>query len=225
MSEKIQLSGAVIENKTLREIVYERLKTNIQEGFLLPGQVLPLNEIAKQLGTSIQPVREAIQLLVSEKILINENNRSVRVTQLTRNEYSELTEIRILLETHASIIGSQKRKESEMDEIKRSLVEMVDSEKSPKEYHLANVKFHFNLYKCSHSPILLETITGLWDRIRPYQAMHVLKCKDLVRDIEIHKKICSYFEKREFDLLRTALKEDLQKTKYELETYFKENDS
>ena len=53
------MAGA-IETRSLREQVYEYLKSEIQAGRLVPGSFINLNEISAQLGISKTPLRDAI---------------------------------------------------------------------------------------------------------------------------------------------------------------------
>src|SRR5262249_61612914 len=59
-------SLAPVDNSTLRERVYRTPKQAILEGRFSPGEALPTRSLAKVLGTSVMPVRDALLRLHAE---------------------------------------------------------------------------------------------------------------------------------------------------------------
>ena len=96
-----------IENKTLRQRVYEVLKEKMITAEILPGERISLRSLAKKLGVSLSPVREALLQLESERIVVIESNKSIHVNNLTPDEMEEVLKIRIMLETLAAEIQSE----------------------------------------------------------------------------------------------------------------------
>ena len=90
-----------IEKKTLRQKVYEQLKEKMTTAEILPGEQISLRELAKSLGVSLMPVREALWQLESEKVVVIESNRRMWVNSLSPQEVDEISKIRAMLETMA----------------------------------------------------------------------------------------------------------------------------
>ena len=67
-----------ITTVTLRQKVYEQLRSKILGAELLPGEVISLRGLAEKFGVSILPVREAVWQLESEKILVVESNKKIQ---------------------------------------------------------------------------------------------------------------------------------------------------
>ncbi|AFL87468.1 transcriptional regulator [Terriglobus roseus DSM 18391] len=81
-----------------RERVYQHIRSQINSGELAPGKPLSELLLAKELGSSRTPVREAISLLVSEGILETTHNRGAQVRKLTRSDIIDLCEVREAME-------------------------------------------------------------------------------------------------------------------------------
>ncbi len=92
------------EISTLGQQVYRRLHDRIMSGTLLPGAKLTLRGLAEELGTSVQPVREAVSRLAAEGALELAPNRLIRVPHLDRSPTDELWSMRVLLEGYAALV-------------------------------------------------------------------------------------------------------------------------
>ena len=84
-----------IVHLTLSAKVYQDLRELIISGQLQPGERLTLAGMAKALGTSAMPVREAIQKLAADDALELLPNKSVRVPVMTRTRFRELVTINV----------------------------------------------------------------------------------------------------------------------------------
>ncbi|MFC7404209.1 GntR family transcriptional regulator [Georgenia alba] len=64
------------------EEVYDHLRLHIVENRIPPGERLNIDALARQLGVSQTPVREAVRRLEGDKLLVNESGRGYRTTPL-----------------------------------------------------------------------------------------------------------------------------------------------
>jgi len=85
----------------LTELTYRRIKQNVLDGTL--GELSRLTEesLATQLGISKSPVREALNRLEAEGLVIIEARRGAYVRQFSAKEIRDLYELREILEVHA----------------------------------------------------------------------------------------------------------------------------
>ena len=97
-----------IENATLRERAYKVLKDSILRNELLPGEVLSIDSLAKDLGISQTPVREALTKLSSDGLVEYERNKGFRVASITEDDVHETYEVRRLLEPYAASLVAKK---------------------------------------------------------------------------------------------------------------------
>jgi DNA-binding GntR family transcriptional regulator len=87
-----------LDNQTLWERVYLRLKQEILDGHIAPGTVLQEVPLAASLGVSRGPVREALGRLASEGLVTVTPRRGAVVTALTKRDFLEAYQVREALE-------------------------------------------------------------------------------------------------------------------------------
>ncbi len=91
-----------IRVSSLSDVVADRLRQAIITGELGPGERLSEPGLAAQLGISRSPVREALQNLKSEGLVVERSNRSNYVWAPTLADIEEIFSLRIMIETLAS---------------------------------------------------------------------------------------------------------------------------
>lgn len=161
-----QLEGLPnIDKRTLDERVYDQLRDAIMGAAFRPGDVVTLRGLAKAFGTSLMPVRNAVNRLTVENALIALPNRSISLPRLTVTEFEEMTDIRVSLESlatrHAALLISSEQ----IDHIEALNEKMVEAE--PADYFRLNRAFHFSIYAAADRPTLFRLIQGAWLRIGP----------------------------------------------------------
>ena len=91
-----------LQPRTLVHQVIDALVAGASEGLILPGDRIIEAELALQLGVSRVPVREALRVLESQGIVINEPYKGIRLTPVTPERIDQLIEVRVALETAAA---------------------------------------------------------------------------------------------------------------------------
>ncbi|HTD97588.1 MAG TPA: GntR family transcriptional regulator [Edaphobacter sp.] len=99
---KLQKPALRKESLSARERAYRHIQEQIAQGVL--GAGMPLSELllAKELGSSRTPIREAIGQLAAEGLVEQTRNRGAVVRQMTRNDITDLYEVREALEVFAA---------------------------------------------------------------------------------------------------------------------------
>jgi DNA-binding GntR family transcriptional regulator len=82
-------------------VVHDRLRDAILRGDIPPGQPTSQVVLARQLGVSRTPLREALRLLQREGLILSEPNRRIRVADFSISDVEELYAMRIALEVVA----------------------------------------------------------------------------------------------------------------------------
>ncbi|MGH7485527.1 MAG: GntR family transcriptional regulator, partial [bacterium] len=93
--------ATVIPAQSIQEKAYLFVRKKIASGELLPGAILSEASIARELGNSRGPLREAIRQLTAEGFLRQTPNRSSVVMEFSRRDIAELYELREALEVYA----------------------------------------------------------------------------------------------------------------------------
>ena len=87
-----------LAHKPLKEEIYDALHRQIIAGKFIPGDWLRQEDIAVQMGVSLTPVREALDLLVAKGIAERVPYRGVRIREISAKGVVEAYEMRLLLE-------------------------------------------------------------------------------------------------------------------------------
>ena len=98
MPNKAQDARSNGGNSTQASTVYDRLQEDILTGRLQPGMKLRLKELIDQYQTGNSPLREALNRLSSNGLVVREENRGFRVPPASSEELEELTRTRCWLE-------------------------------------------------------------------------------------------------------------------------------
>src|SRR5919106_3674743 len=136
----------LIQKRPLKEDIFDVLHEKIISGTYKPGNWLRQEEIATQLGVSMTPVREALDLLVSAGLVERVPYRGVRVREMSTKDIVEAYGLRLILE---AIIAQEAAKnimpaqvadlEAMLEEMKKhdTLEEVSSERKSSREFHSA----------------------------------------------------------------------------------------
>ena len=88
-------------NETIAESSYRRIRADIIFGRLPPGQKLKLESLKESYETSISTLREVLNRLSSEGLVLAEGQKGFEVSPVSVSDLKETAALRLLLETHA----------------------------------------------------------------------------------------------------------------------------
>ena len=91
-----------LQPRTLVHQVIDALVAGASLGLILPGDRIIEADLAVKLGVSRVPVREALRVLESQGVLVNEPYKGIRLTPVTPERIDHLVEVRVALETAAA---------------------------------------------------------------------------------------------------------------------------
>ena len=91
-----------LQPRTLVHQVIDALVAGASEGLILPGDRIVEADLALQLGVSRVPVREALRVLESQGVVVNEPYKGIRLTPVSPERIDQLIEVRVALETTAA---------------------------------------------------------------------------------------------------------------------------
>ncbi|WCB96693.1 HTH-type transcriptional regulator McbR [Baekduia alba] len=196
-----------LQNVSLVDQVVGTLRDRIDNGELEPGAVLRIDELARELGVSRTPVREAISALEAQGVVVRRTNYPPTVFTPSRSEVLECYEMRTVLEPLAASFALPNLADEALDHLE-ALVSAMDQVGSPNFFAL-NREFHEGLYQAADRPFLLETIDGLIRRSDPYIRIY-FKTHDLEETQRGHRRILDSLRRRDDAELQSAIVDHLQ---------------
>ena len=135
-----------IQKRPLKEDIFDVLHEKIISGIYKPGDWLRQDDIATQLGVSMTPVREGLDLLVSAGLAERVPYRGVRVREMSTKDVVEAYGLRLILEALIALEAAKNITpeqisvlESLLDEMKKhdSLDKISSERQTSREFHAA----------------------------------------------------------------------------------------
>ncbi|VVE28998.1 GntR family transcriptional regulator [Pandoraea commovens] len=93
--------SAPTADATLAQSAYMRLRSDIVEGHLAPGEKLRVEHLKDRYEVGAGTLREALALLVADALVVQHGHRGFRVTPISLADFIDITETRVQLETEA----------------------------------------------------------------------------------------------------------------------------
>jgi DNA-binding GntR family transcriptional regulator len=162
---------AAVRHRTMAEAALERLREAIILGELTPGTPLRLEDLARSLGTSISPIREAVRQLEALGLAEHVPHHGAKVVGLEIEELRELFSIRLALETMAVRRSAQLFGPEDEQTARSHLAALGDARRGgdARAAVRAHTAFHFALYEAARSGWLLRLIRPAWDSCERYR--------------------------------------------------------
>jgi DNA-binding GntR family transcriptional regulator len=204
---------AMVERKSLGQMVYENLRQTIVRGSIAPGTRLVESQIAEAQGISRTPVREAMHKLERERFIERLPRGGFSVLELSREEIVETFGIRSVLEGYAARLaainhrpGQLKPLQQKIDEFQRLL-----DRKHLKELPQVNAEFHDLLYALSDSPRLIRMIDALRDHIYRYRQIILKETGQARTSNEDHRLILESIRTRDAAGVEQLVREHIER--------------
>lgn len=153
--------------------VGDRLVQAIVEGRLAPGQRLVEAELARQMGISRAPLREAARRLEQRGLLVAHPRRGFFVRELSLGEVDDLYAVRMMVESHAARQVALRGGQAGLDELERRIGELRRLAREGREAALveADLDFHRTLCVLSGNRRLLRLFDDMSIDVRMVIAM------------------------------------------------------
>lgn len=168
----------MIDKRGLSDQVYAALKQQILDQQLAPGVRLNIDNQAKALGVSSTPVREALNRLTSERLVVSEHYSGYRVAPpISIDFHANLLDYRMVLEGHCALIGAPKKDKAVIAGLQSTLKKMAKFERIGTHYDEyrqfvnADNAFHEFIVGSSENEVMIEqyhTLNAIYLQSRLY---------------------------------------------------------
>ncbi|WP_395676484.1 GntR family transcriptional regulator [Inquilinus sp.] len=141
-------------------LIADALRHDIETRALPPDTVLRQEILATRFGVSRQPVRQALDRLLAEGLVVRRSDRGLAVAGLTAEDARELAALRVLVEGEALRLSLPRLDARALRRAERLAEDLVEEE-NPAAIEELDVAFHAALYGACGSARLLRLIDGL----------------------------------------------------------------
>jgi DNA-binding GntR family transcriptional regulator len=214
---------AVFDESMLRtgsraDFVFETLRDAIWDGRIARGVRIREEEIARHLGVSRTPVREALQRLQQRGLLVVGAGRGLVVAELTHLQVVELYGMREILEGSAARFAAQHASDTEIEILHRLQRELRQVKTDAMALVMLNRQFHQAIYHAAHNQYLMQALESLHDSLALLNHTTFRMPKRKESDEE-HRKIVLAIERRDPDQAEQAARAHIrnaQRTRFRL---------
>lgn len=154
---KTNNSRPVIRAANLADGVYEHLHSGIVLGKIQTNQLLLEEELAHAMEVSRTPVREALQRLANDGLVISRSRRWI-VVEPTLEDIRDIYGVRSALEGYAARMCAQNATPEQVDRIKAALQDRTRSGSGAEDFVTSNERFHRTISEGAGNPRLLIAI-------------------------------------------------------------------
>ena len=201
-----------VPRKSLHEEVAERLRQLITEGQLLPGERLNERVLCERLNVSRTPMREAMKVLATEKLIELSPNKGASVIQLTPKDIQQLFEVMAALEGLSGEVAARNHAQSDADEIRALHFEMMGAHarRDLPNYYRLNRAVHEAINCSAGNQVLTETYQSVNTRIQHLRFKSNFNTDKWNAAMKEHEHILQAFLRRDGQLLKALLEAHLR---------------
>lgn len=218
MSNRVTMGqddSMMLQRDTLPMQVLNKLMDWIMDGKLKMGEKLNTEELARQLGVSRMPIREALKSLEKMGLAESIPYVGVKLVSLEQEDVLQIYLMRQLLEPLAAGEACKKITEEqihELEEIHKEYVPIVEADEiDAKKLYLQNRKFHFAIYSISEMDRVCAMIESLWDTLSFFKLIYG---RDVIKNTNGAKNMIAEHQGY-IDALKDRDAERLQKSLYD----------
>ncbi|MGE0735530.1 MAG: GntR family transcriptional regulator [Alphaproteobacteria bacterium] len=191
----------------LRERVYEALRAELRAGRFARGERLREEDIARQLGVSRTPVREALVQLYRDGLL-SEAGRGFMLADLTATDIAEILELRLLLEPAAARHAAEHAPPEEVARLRHCLSREQATAHLPDAaaFIAANADFRLAFVDMCGNARLIRSIRLYDDQIDSIRRLTLAPIPNRRFTVSLHEKLLSAIEARNADAAEQAMR-------------------
>jgi len=179
-----------LERSNLAIDVAALLRESIATGEIPPGTRLVEVEVARQLGVSRGPLREALRILETEGLLDSHPGRGSFVSTISERDIREVYSLRCILEEETIRLAAKRVKTEDIDSLERTLEAMITAAKAGESSKVTDLdfQFHSHIWAMADHKRLMGVLEGITTQIRMYLAVQTQLYDDMAAGISDHQE-------------------------------------
>ena len=202
MAAKPLLTAELLRTPNLSDLVAERIEGAIVSGALPTGDRINEAVLAKELGVSRGPIREATRLLAARGLVELAPNRGAFVRWVDRDEMLEIYDLRAVLTGHACALAARSAAPTSPLEALHDKMRDAATAENRDAYYRHNLAFHEALTERANSPRLTGILNDLVRIAHLYRQVSLARHPDMAASNDEHHRILEAIRARDEDAAR-----------------------
>lgn len=179
------------------DTAYEKIRSFILYGEAHPGMQLTEERLAEISGVSRTPVRDAVQRLENEMLLVRSASKRLSVADWSDDEIDEMFTLRAMLESHAAERAAQRMDDESLAQLRAINAILTEAVNRPEPdvttFLDANRKFHDLILTCAQSPRLSRLLPALVEQPVVRRTANQYSSEDLIQSATDHDELIAAF--------------------------------
>ncbi|MBU8865209.1 GntR family transcriptional regulator [Paenarthrobacter sp. MMS21-TAE1-1] len=206
----------VLEGRPTAQLIADQLRELIVQGAFSPGQQVNESALASQLSTSRGPLREALQRLCQEGILVSKRNRGVFVLELSTQDVKEIYAVREAVELAAAntLLDSDPEQVADTCRELKGIIRNMAKQVAASDWQAIarlDMQFHTAFVSGTGNTRLIR----IYETLAAESRMCILSLEVAYPRIDVlvqeHQQILEFLEARDRSGLQQAIKRHMQK--------------
>lgn len=171
----MELTLDINEYLPLRDVVFQTLRQAIISGEIAPGERLLEIPLAKKMGVSRTPVREAIRMLELEGLVVMIPRRGAEVAKITEKDLRDALEVRCALEELAVQLACERITEAGKEKLQaacEAFREAIRTKQVPAIVE-GDIVFHDAIFEATQNQRIITMTHNLWEQVSRYRVEYV----------------------------------------------------
>jgi len=185
------------------DTAYEKIRRFILHGAAYPGMQLTEERLCEISGVSRTPVRDAVQRLENEMLLVRSASKRLSVADWSDDEVDEMFALRAMLECHAAERASQRMDAGGLERLREvnGLLTSAVRRATPDitTFLDANRQFHDLILEYAQSPRLSKLLPALVEQPVVRRTANQYSGDDLIQSAKDHDELIAAFAARDQD--------------------------
>lgn len=198
---------------SLNEFAYSEIKKKLMENKILPNQRIREDILAEELEISRTPVREAINRLITEGLIVSVPRKGLFAKEITNRDIEEMIEVRVVLEKLSVSLCCGIIKEEQMDELEMIFQRYERMLRSGRYLEAGELdgEIHNYIAGISDNDRLIYYIKDIQQRFVYARARNVKWTEEMVeRSIRFHRNLLDAIMKKDTAGSQKAVEEDIR---------------
>ena len=191
-----------LEFTRMGNLAYQAIRDAIFSGEFESGTRLNQDDLARRLGVSRAPIRDALNRLETEGLVQTLSRAGgVVVAEATEQEMADIYELRAILDTACTRLACERIGEEDLKRLQQIVdeTERVTTANDLQGIVQAHAEFHYLIYAASANPELTRVAKNLWDRSYRYRVLALSNVENAQRGLAQHRAILGALQARNAD--------------------------
>lgn len=205
----LQEGGALVRNASVAAT--ELIREAIVDGRLEPGRRLKEEELARELGISRTPIREALLMLQAEGLVDAIPNRGAMVCVHTPEDLDDLYQLRALLEGYAARRAATRISDTQVEVLRESCdrFDRLDPDTDLREVVRENMLFHSAIFEAAGSSRLESMARRVVELPLVYKSYSWYSPDQQRISVHYHRQIANALAARDAERAELIMKEHI----------------